>query len=125
MDKVEIRAVIKYIYRKGMSPKEIHDDFIKTTLGWVPSYSKVKKLAAEIRRGRQRVEDYEWSGHPKGATTDENVELVHSLIMMSKVSARWVPRMLTKDQKKSRFVISLLSLYEDDPEEFMSNCDQR
>ena len=40
---------------------------------------------------------------------------------MSQVSARWVPRMKTKDQKKSRLDISkyLLSLYEDDPEEFM------
>ena len=40
---------------------------------------------------------------------------------MFKVSARWVPRMLTEDQKKSRHDISkyLLSLYEDDPEEFM------
>ena len=40
---------------------------------------------------------------------------------MSKVSASWVPRMLTKDQKKSRFDSSkyLLSLCEDDPEEFM------
>ena len=40
---------------------------------------------------------------------------------MSKVSARWVPRMLTEDQKRSRLDISryLLSRYEDDPEEFM------
>ena len=40
---------------------------------------------------------------------------------MSKGTARWVLRMLTKDQKKSRLDISkyLLSLYDDDPEEFM------
>ena len=40
---------------------------------------------------------------------------------MYKVSARWVPRMLTKDQGKSRLDISkyLLSLYEDNPEEYM------
>ena len=95
------------------------------------------------------VEDYEQSGHPEVATTDENIQLVHSLIMcdsrslhenarqihisfqavlsiltdlgMSTVSARWVPRMLTKDQNKSRIDTSkyLLSLYGDDPEEFM------
>ena len=83
-------------------------------------------------------------GVPKEAITDENVEIVHSLVMpdiasesgisfwavqsiltdilgMSKVSAKWVPRMLTEDQKRSRIDISryLLSLYEDDPEEFM------
>ena len=40
---------------------------------------------------------------------------------MFKVSAIWVPRILTKDQKKGRLDISkyLLSLYEDEPEEFM------
>ena len=40
---------------------------------------------------------------------------------MSKVSARWVPRMLTDDQKRSRLDISryLLSRYEDDPEDFI------
>ena len=40
---------------------------------------------------------------------------------MSKVSARWVSSMFTKDQKKSRLDVSkyILSLHEDDPEEFM------
>ena len=41
------------------------------------------------------------------------------ILGMSKVSARRVSVMLTKDQKKSRLDISkyLLSLYDDDPEE--------
>ena len=45
------------------------------------SYSTVKRWAAELRTGRERVVDYEQPGHPKETTTDENVELVHSLIM--------------------------------------------
>ena len=82
------------------------------------------------------MEDYEWSRCPKEATADKNIELVHSLIMcdrtrslldiarqirisfgaiqsiltnilgISKVLTRWDPRMLTKDQKKSRHDIS-------------------
>ena len=120
-----------------MSLKKVHDDFIKTIGDGSPSYSTVKKWAAEFRRGR--VEVYEWSGHPKESTADENIELVHSLIMcdrrrslpdiarligmfwvsfqsvltdilrMSKVSAKWVHRMLTKDQKKNRLDISNIS----------------
>ena len=39
-----------------------------------PSYSMMKKWAAEFRRGRESVENYERSA-------EENVELVHSLIM--------------------------------------------
>ena len=30
MDKVEVRAVIKYLCKKGLSSKEIHDDVVKT-----------------------------------------------------------------------------------------------
>jgi hypothetical protein len=30
MEKAEIRAVIKYLCKKGMSPKEIHEYFMDT-----------------------------------------------------------------------------------------------
>ena len=104
-----------------------------------------------LGRGRESIEDDERSGCLKEATRDENVEIVHSLVMcdrrrtlrdiasevgisfgavqsiltdilgMSKVSARWVRRMLTEDQKRSRLNISryLLSRYEDDLGELM------
>ena len=79
--KVEVRAVIKYLCKKGMSPKEIHDDFIKTLGDGSSSYRTVKKQSAELRRKggrRESVEDYERSGRTKETTTDENVELVQS-----------------------------------------------
>ena len=43
------------------------------------------------------------------------------ILGMFKVSARWVPIMLTDDQKRSRLDISryLLSRYEDDPGDFI------
>ena len=49
------------------------------------------------------------------------LSILTDILGMSKVSSSWVLRMLTKDQKKCRFDISkyLLSLYEEDPEEFM------
>ena len=46
-----------------------------------PSYSTGYKWAAEFRRRKESVEDYEWSGRLKETTTHENVELVHILIM--------------------------------------------
>ena len=86
-----------------------------------------------------------------GLAADENVKVVHNLVIcdrrrdlrsianevgirfralqtiltdilgMSKVSARWVPRILTDHQKRTRLYISryLLSQYEDDPEDFI------
>ena len=111
----------------------------------------VKKWAAEFTRGWGSIDDDPRSGSPKNATTDENVEIVHNLVMcdkrrdlrsvvsevgirfvavqtiltdilsMPKVSARWVPRMLTEDQTRFRLDISryLLSRYEDDPGDFI------
>ena len=48
------------------------------TLGKESPYSTVKKWVFELRRGRESVEDDEWSGCPKEVTTDENVEIVQS-----------------------------------------------
>ena len=45
------------------------------------SDSTLKKWIAEFRWGRKSTEDNERSGRPKDATTDENVEIVHSLVM--------------------------------------------
>ena len=62
----EVRTIIKYFCKKGMSPKEIHDDFIKTIGDEFPSYSTVKKWAAEFRRGIKSMEDYERSDQYQG-----------------------------------------------------------
>ena len=47
--------------------------------------------------------------------------ILTDVLGMSKVSARWVPRMLTDDQKRTRLDISrhLLSRYKDDPGDFI------
>ena len=71
-----VGTVTKYFCKKGMSLKEIHDDFIKTLGDESPSYSRVKKWAAEFRTGRDSMEDNARSGHPKEASTNENIELV-------------------------------------------------
>ena len=149
MEKLEIRAVIKYFCKKGMPPKEIHADFMKT-LGKESPYSTVKKWAAVFKR-RESVVDDGRSGHFKDATAVKSVMFVHTRVMcdrrrdlqsiasevgirfwtvksiltdilgMPKVSARWLPRMLTDDQKRTLLNIYnyLLSGYEDDPGDFI------
>ena len=76
MEKLEIRAAIKYICKKGMPTKEIHLDFMETLGKESPSYSTVKKWAAEFKRGRESIEDDRRSGRPKDATAGENVKVV-------------------------------------------------
>ena len=48
--------------------------------------------------------------------------ILTEILGMSKVSARWVPQMLTDDQKRTRLGISkhLLSCYEDDSSDLTS-----
>ena len=43
MEKIETRAVIKYLFIKGMSTKEIYDDMFVTLGDDGPSYSAVKQ----------------------------------------------------------------------------------
>ena len=73
IDKVEVRALIKYFCNKCMSSEEIYEiyeDFVKTLGDESPSYSLVKKRVAEFRRGRESVADYEQSGCPEETTID-------------------------------------------------------
>ena len=42
MEKLEIRAIIKYFCKEGMPSKEIHEDFMETLGKDSPSYSIVK-----------------------------------------------------------------------------------
>ena len=54
---------------------------MKTLGNESPSYSTVNKWAAEFKHGRGSNEDDARSGRSKDATTDENVEIVHNLVM--------------------------------------------
>ena len=108
-----------------------------------PSYTMVKMWAFEFKRGREIIEDE--------STTQENIEKVYDLIiedrrlkirviaktvnisyeraqnivinemMFSKIFARWVPSLLSVEQKRNQLTISrdCLELFEDDPQEFL------
>ena len=64
-----------------MPHKETHEDFMETQGEESPSYSTVKKCAAEFKRGRESVEDDGRSGRPKDATPDENIKVVDTLVL--------------------------------------------
>ena len=134
-----------------MSPKEIHAD-INTLGDESPSYSTVKKWVAKFRRGRASMEDYERSGRPTDyyrrkrwacaqsdhawqekkpawySKTNRHVlgavlSILTDILRMPKVSARWVPRMLTKDQEKTR--LDIVSLWRWPWGIYASSCDSR
>ena len=140
MEKLEYRAVIKYLFLKGNTPTEIKEELDAVYGNSAPSFTTVKFWAAEFKRGRTSLGDDERSGRPKTATTDDNIAKIHQMVLdnrrikvreieeamniskervchilnedlgMRKLSARWVPRLLTLDQKRVRMNISIALL---------------
>ena len=84
MEKLEIRAVIKYFCKKGMPP-----------MGYVMCVRRrdLQSIASEL-------------GISFGAVQS----ILTDILGMSNVSARWVPRMLTEDQKRIFLCISCLAM---------------
>ena len=68
MDKIEYRAVIKYLFLKGNMPTQIKDSVYGDS---APSFTTVKFWAAEFKHGHKSLGDDECLGRPKTATTNE------------------------------------------------------
>lgn len=134
--KIEYRSVIKYLFLKGLSGKEIYADMLDTLKDHCPSYATVKNWVAEFKRGRTDVKDEHRVGRPVSVSTFENVDSVHDMILddrriglkyiaetlnisyerifhivhhdlgMRKLSAKWIPKCLNADQKRLRVTTS-------------------
>lgn len=146
------RAVIEFLTKEDQCPKNIHQRMLRVYGDSAPSYATVKRWSAEFKRGRQSLEDDPRSGRPVEVTTDEMCTAVEELVMenrrikvaeiaqtldissgtvetilhmklgMTKVSCRWVPKMLTPEMKHTRVTIckELLDWYESDPDMFVT-----
>ena len=153
MDKIWHCGVIRYLQKKGLTTKEIDADIVSTLGDDAPALSTVKKWAVEFKRWRESLEDGPRSGRPSTATTQENIDCIHQMVIndrrltishlanvisisrervenilhnklgMSKVLARWVPWLLTPDQKLTRLIMSEANLarFEADPDRFVEH----
>lgn len=151
MEKSEFRVLIKHYYlrKKTISESKVKLDMYYPDSA--PSIGTIHKWFTEFRCGRTSTVDAERSGRPKEVTTPENVEkihdmmlndpkvklrevanavgmslervgnIVHSILGMKKLCARWVPRLLTVDQKRIRVTTSQqnLALFSRKPTEFL------
>ena len=132
--KVEYRAVIRYLYLKGKTGKEIHGELADVCGSSAPSYAQVKFWVGEFRRGRTSLEDEARSGRPPDATDEEMCKKVRDLVYsdrriqveeigqalgishgsistilhdhlgMRKLTARWVPKSPSDEQMATRAV---------------------
>lgn len=151
MDNFEVRAVIKFFCLEGKSGAQIKTRLDSTLGDSAPSKATVFRWVSEFKRGRTSCQDEPRSGRPCEVTTPEMVEKIHGIVLanrrlkltdiaesvgiskervfnilsehlgMRKLCARWVPRLLTVDQKRQRKQISetCLALYRKDSSEFL------
>lgn len=136
MDDIEKRAIIKFLTREKITPKNIHDRMIRVFGECSVSYAAVKKWASLFKSGRESLEDDPRSGRPKSVTTPETVseildfikedrrmsvekianlmgishgtvwKIIHEELDMKKISARWVPKTLRNDEKLIRVTLA-------------------
>ena len=75
--KVEYRAVIRYLYLKGKTGKEIHDELADVYGSSAPSSAQVKFWVGEFKRGRMSLAR---SGRPLDATDEEMCKKVRDRV---------------------------------------------
>nr|CAI5833267.1 unnamed protein product [Callosobruchus analis] len=75
--KIEYRAVIKFLTKKGLSPKRLDGVYGRSS----PSYSVVKQWAKRFRMGQEFPEDDERPGRPVEVITEVKVALVEELVL--------------------------------------------
>ena len=83
--KVEFRAVIRYLYFKGKTGKEIHSELADVYESSAPAYAQVKFWVGEFKRGRTSLDEAR-SGCPLDAIDKEMCKKVRDLVY----SNRWI-----------------------------------
>ena len=70
---MEYHAVIRYLYLKGKTGKEIHGELANVYRSSASSYAQVKFWVGDFKRGRKCLEDEARSGCPVHTTTKKCV----------------------------------------------------
>ena len=136
MEKIEHRAVIKFLFLEGVAPKEIHERMLKVYNDCSPTIRTVERWVAEFKRGRTSIEDDPREGRPKSASTPEIIAKIQDMVLedrrltekdlvealhislgsvshilseilgFRKVCAQWVKHSLTMEQKHIQMRLS-------------------
>lgn len=152
MEKIEYRAVIKFLTRQGKSVATIMNEMSLVYGDSCPRKTIVYKWHSLFKQGRESLEDDPRPGRSIDVTTPALIQKVEKIVLenarlkkkqlaemvgvsdttifkilhdhlgMSKVSARWVPRMLTPPQKQQRVECSraFLNLCNEDTDGVLS-----
>ncbi|KAF2352756.1 Transposase type 1 [Trinorchestia longiramus] len=146
--KIEARTNIKFMLKLGWKNSQIIDSLEQVYGDNAPKKSATYKWISRFRRGRNETEDDPRSSRPCTSVCVENIDAVRDLIEkdrrittesvadtlnisvgsahtilvdslgLSKLSARWVPRLLRPDQQESMADLSMeiLNKWDENPE---------
>jgi histone-lysine N-methyltransferase SETMAR len=147
MEKIEYRAYIKIRVFQDIAPIDIHRELTVAYGPLAPQYSTVWKWADRFKNGRESIEDDPRSGRPVTVYSEANIELVrqlietnphatydemesetsinrftifeiiHSALRLRKLNSRYVPHILTDENRAKRVDFSKenLAYYRDGP----------
>lgn len=150
METIEHRAVIKFLTLQGKQADAILNEMTSVYGTEAPSLRTIQKWVSLFKRGRTSLEDDPREGRPRTSRTDENVaavlhlvrqdrritisvieeslhisagtivSILHEDLQMRKISARWVPKLLSDENKTERVEIAMevLSRYNANPADF-------
>jgi len=126
---IELRAVIRFFTLKGIKPKAIYAELKGVYGDDVCSISTVKKWNKRFFEGRTKLEDDTRSGRPQNIDLSRSVldlleefpfmsckaictvleipktsclRILHDTLKMKKFNLRWVPYLLSEEQKQKR-----------------------
>lgn len=151
MEKSEFRVLIKHYFLRGKTITQTKTKLDKYYGDSSPSIKMIHKWFTDFRCGRTSTTDAERSGRPNEVTTPKMVDKIHDMVLqdrrvkvreiaeivgisdervrnilhehlnMKKLSARWVPRLLTIDQKRTRVTTSEagLAMFKRNKKEFL------
>lgn len=148
----EQRTVVKFYVRLGKDMQELSEDLVKVYAEDAMAPRTIRKWVQRFKEGRASTEDNPREGRPSTSTTEDQIEevrrlvnddpkittraisretnislgsvvsILHDKLNMSKISARWVPRLLTSVHRQTRVELCnhFINQFDRDPENFIS-----
>ena len=135
-NKLVHRSITWYLWKREKHAAEIHRELVDVCGDGAPSDRTVRRWLEDFKEGKSSPEDEQSPGRPATATTTENIAVIKNLISddpritvtelstatgnsvgtiwgilhdhlnLSKLTCRWIPKLLTADMKRNRVDIS-------------------